>query len=117
MESKHPQIVVLDAGFAGLTFCQTFDRYAARVTLLDRRNHHLFQPLLSQVATAGLSAPEIAQPIRSMLFRPAKRHRAARPDHLQKRRAHHHRPCGRNQTSKGLFHRLNSGLNQNEHSH
>src|SRR6267142_2549663 len=65
MENKH--VVVLGAGFGGLTFCQTFDHPGARVTLVDRQNHHLFQPLLYQVATAGLSAPEIAQPIRSIL--------------------------------------------------
>lgn len=67
METKNPHIVVLGAGFGGLTFCQTFNHCAARVTLLDRQNHHLFQPLLYQVAAAGLSAPEIAQPIRSIL--------------------------------------------------
>src|SRR5207247_138433 len=65
METKH--IVVLGAGFGGLTFCQAFNHPQARVTLVDRQNHHLFQPLLYQVATAGLSAPEIAQPIRSIL--------------------------------------------------
>src|SRR5437667_4810710 len=65
MDSKH--VVVLGAGFGGLTFCQTFNHPDARVTLVDRQNHHLFQPLLYQVATAGLSAPEIAQPIRSIL--------------------------------------------------
>src|SRR5213075_2884301 len=65
MENKH--VVVLGAGFGGLTFCQTFDHPEARITLVDRQNHHLFQPLLYQVATAGLSAPEIAQPIRSIL--------------------------------------------------
>jgi NADH:quinone reductase (non-electrogenic) len=65
MESRH--VVVLGAGFGGLTFCQTFRHPRARVTLVDRKNHHLFQPLLYQVATAGLSAPEIAQPIRSIL--------------------------------------------------
>src|SRR5437762_11374806 len=65
MESKH--LVVLGAGFGGLTFCQSFNSPTARVTLVDRQNHHLFQPLLYQVATAGLSAPEIAQPIRSIL--------------------------------------------------
>ena len=64
---KNPHIVVLGAGFGGLTFCQTFNHSAARITLVDRQNHHLFQPLLYQVATAGLSAPEIAQPIRSIL--------------------------------------------------
>jgi NADH dehydrogenase len=67
MEAKNPLIVVLGAGFGGLTFCQTFNHQTARVMLLDRQNHHLFQPLLYQVATAGLSAPEIAQPIRSIL--------------------------------------------------
>ena len=67
MELKQPHIVVLGAGFGGLTFCQSFNHPTARVTLVDRQNHHLFQPLLYQVATAGLSAPEIAQPIRSIL--------------------------------------------------
>src|SRR5258707_380488 len=67
MEAKTPHIVVLGAGFGGLTFCQAFRHPRARVTLVDRQNHHLFQPLLYQVATAGLSAPEIAQPIRSIL--------------------------------------------------
>ncbi len=62
-----PHIVVLGAGFAGLRFCQTFPEGLARVTLVDRQNHHLFQPLLYQVATAGLAAPDIAEPIRSIL--------------------------------------------------
>jgi len=65
MENKH--VLVLGAGFGGLTFCQTFNHPDTRITLVDRQNHHLFQPLLYQVATAGLSAPEIAQPIRSIL--------------------------------------------------
>jgi NADH dehydrogenase len=60
-------IVVLGAGFGGLEFCHRFRDSSARVTLVDRSNHHLFQPLLYQVATAGLSAPDIAQPIRSIL--------------------------------------------------
>ncbi|MEW6305012.1 MAG: NAD(P)/FAD-dependent oxidoreductase [Verrucomicrobiota bacterium] len=67
MEQQGPHIVVLGAGFGGLTFCQKFNHPPARITLVDRQNHHLFQPLLYQVATAGLSAPEIAQPIRSVL--------------------------------------------------
>jgi len=67
METRRPHIVVLGAGFGGLTFCQKFALPDARITLVDRTNHHLFQPLLYQVATAGLSAPEIAQPIRSIL--------------------------------------------------
>jgi NADH dehydrogenase len=66
-EKKFLHIVVLGAGFGGLTFCQHLKKRDALVTLVDRTNHHLFQPLLYQVATAGLSAPEIAQPIRSIL--------------------------------------------------
>ena len=64
---RHPHILVVGGGFGGLTFCQRFAYPGARITLVDRQNHHLFQPLLYQVATAGLSAPEIAQPIRSIL--------------------------------------------------
>jgi NADH dehydrogenase len=67
MEPGHKRIVVLGAGFGGLTFCQSFRHANAQITLVDRQNHHLFQPLLYQVATAGLSAPDIAQPIRSIL--------------------------------------------------
>jgi len=63
------QVVVLGAGFGGLTFCRHFRQARTQVTLVDRSNHHLFQPLLYQVATAGLSAPEIAQPIRSIFAR------------------------------------------------
>jgi NADH:ubiquinone reductase (H+-translocating) len=61
------RIVVLGAGFGGLEFCKRVSASGCQVTLVDRQNHHLFQPLLYQVATAGLSAPEIAQPIRSIL--------------------------------------------------
>src|SRR5437667_6411917 len=67
VDNRSPHVVVLGAGFGGLTFCQQFHHPTARVTLVDRTNHHLFQPLLYQVATAGLSAPEIAQPIRAIL--------------------------------------------------
>lgn len=67
MQQEHPRIVVLGAGFGGLAFCQGFRQSNAQITLVDRQNHHLFQPLLYQVATAGLSAPDIAQPIRSIL--------------------------------------------------
>src|SRR6478736_3121560 len=65
--NKPVHVVVLGAGFGGLTFCQSFRHPNARITVVDRTNHHLFQPLLYQVAAAGLSAPEIAQPIRSIL--------------------------------------------------
>jgi NADH dehydrogenase len=64
---KQFHIVVLGAGFGGLTFCKNFKMDGARITLVDRTNHHLFQPLLYQVAACGLSAPDIAQPIRSIL--------------------------------------------------
>lgn len=61
-------IVVLGAGFGGLEFCRRMKkRDDVMITVIDRQNHHLFQPLLYQVATAGLSAPEVAEPIRSIL--------------------------------------------------
>ena len=65
MESKTtPQVVVVGAGFGGLQAARRLARYPVRVTLIDRKNHHTFQPLLYQVATAGLSPGEIAAPIR-----------------------------------------------------
>jgi NADH dehydrogenase len=67
VENRETHVAVLGGGFGGLAFCQHFRHRSARVTVVDRTNHHLFQPLLYQVATAGLSAPEIAQPIRSIL--------------------------------------------------
>ncbi len=65
------EILVLGAGFGGTTFCRHFEHPQAHLTLVDRTNHHLFQPLLYQVATAGLSAPDIAQPIRSIFSKRA----------------------------------------------
>ncbi|HXI35524.1 MAG TPA: NAD(P)/FAD-dependent oxidoreductase [Burkholderiales bacterium] len=62
-----PRVVVLGCGFAGLWAAQGLKRAAADVTVIDRTNHHLFSPLLYQVATAGLSAPAIAAPIRHIL--------------------------------------------------
>jgi NADH:ubiquinone reductase (H+-translocating) len=64
-----PHVVVIGAGFAGLSAVRARRRAPVRVTLLDRTNHHLFQPLLYQVATAGLSGPQIAAPIRHILRR------------------------------------------------
>ena len=69
MEEKRAHVVVLGGGFGGLTFCEHFNHPRAQITVVDRTNHHLFQPLLYQVAMAGLSAPDIAQPIRSILAR------------------------------------------------
>ena len=62
-----PQVVVVGGGFGGLEAAKTLGGAPARVTLIDRRNHHLFQPLLYQVATAVLSPADIAQPIRAVL--------------------------------------------------
>jgi NADH dehydrogenase len=69
MENRDAHVVVLGAGFGGLAFCQHFKHPKAQTTIVDRTNHHLFQPLLYQVAAAGLSAPDIAQPIRAILAR------------------------------------------------
>jgi len=59
-----PQVVIIGAGFGGLNAALKLAHYPVRITLIDRRNHHTFQPLLYQVATAGLSPGEIAAPIR-----------------------------------------------------
>jgi NADH dehydrogenase len=61
------QVLVIGGGFGGLAVTRALARDAVQVTLVDRRNHHLFQPLLYQVAMAGLSPAEIAVPIRSVL--------------------------------------------------
>lgn len=65
--SNLPHVVVLGAGFAGMAFCRSIPTGRVRITVIDRQNHHLFQPLLYQVATAGIAAPDIAQPIRGIL--------------------------------------------------
>jgi NADH dehydrogenase len=62
-----PRIVIVGAGFGGLSAAHGLAGAPADVTVIDRRNYHLFQPLLYQVATAGLSPAQIAQPIRSIL--------------------------------------------------
>ena len=62
-----PHVVILGAGFGGLTAAQSLRNAPVRVTVVDRRNHHLFQPLLYQVAMAGLSPADIASPIRTVL--------------------------------------------------
>ena len=64
-----PHIVIVGGGFAGLWAARGLARAPVRITLIDRGNHHLFQPLLYQVATAGLSAPDIAAPLRHILRR------------------------------------------------
>jgi NADH:quinone reductase (non-electrogenic) len=66
-DKRRPRIVIVGAGFAGLTAARRIARLPVQVTVVDQRNHHTFQPLLYQVATAGLSPGEIAAPIRSIL--------------------------------------------------
>jgi len=66
-DEGRPHVVIVGAGFAGLYAAQALRDAPLRVTVVDRRNHHLFQPLLYQVATAVLSPADIAQPIRSIL--------------------------------------------------
>jgi NADH dehydrogenase FAD-containing subunit/uncharacterized membrane protein YphA (DoxX/SURF4 family) len=61
-----PRVVIVGAGFAGLTCAAALRRAPVQVTLIDRQNYHLFQPLLYQVATAGLSPGDVATPIRGM---------------------------------------------------
>jgi NADH dehydrogenase len=67
LPDKQPHVVILGGGFGGLATAHGLANSHARITLIDRRNHHLFQPLLYQVATAGLSAPSIAAPLRQIL--------------------------------------------------
>src|SRR4030095_11492790 len=64
-----PHVVIVGGGFGGLNAARALDGAPVRVTLLDQRNHHLFQPLLYQVATAALNAADIASPWRSVLRR------------------------------------------------
>jgi NADH:ubiquinone reductase (H+-translocating) len=65
--NARPHVVIVGGGFGGLTTAKALARLPFEVTLIDRNNHHLFQPLLYQVATAGLSPADIASPIRSVL--------------------------------------------------
>jgi NADH dehydrogenase len=68
---KHPHVVIVGGGFAGLYAARGLARASVRVTLVDKRNYHLFRPMLYQVATGLLSADEIAPPLRSILSRQA----------------------------------------------
>lgn len=69
MAPPRPTVVIIGGGFGGLAAARALAKAPCQVTLIDRRNHHLFQPLLYQVATAGLSGPDIAAPIRQILRR------------------------------------------------
>ena len=67
MSPRQPRVVIVGCGFGGLWAAQGLRKAPVEVTVVDRTNHHLFSPLLYQVATAGLSAPAIAAPIRHIL--------------------------------------------------
>jgi NADH:ubiquinone reductase (H+-translocating) len=67
MATSSKSVLILGCGFAGLWAAQALRRAPVQITVLDRNNHHLFTPLLYQVATAGLSAPSVAGPIRHIL--------------------------------------------------
>jgi NADH:ubiquinone reductase (H+-translocating) len=62
-----PRVIIVGSGFGGMAAARALSRSASQVILIDRSNHHLFQPLLYQVATAGLAAPAIAAPIRFLM--------------------------------------------------
>ncbi|HRI11347.1 MAG TPA: FAD-dependent oxidoreductase, partial [Nannocystaceae bacterium] len=64
-----PRVVIIGGGFGGLKAARALRKADVQLTLVDRRNHHLFQPLLYQVATAGLTGPDISAPIRQVLRR------------------------------------------------
>jgi NADH dehydrogenase len=67
--SERRKVVIVGGGFGGLSAAQHLNSNLVDVTLIDRRNYHLFQPLLYQVATGSLSPGEIASPLRSILSR------------------------------------------------
>jgi NADH dehydrogenase len=69
ISSSKPRVLIIGGGFGGIEVAKRLARTNALVTLVDRRNYHLFQPMLYQVATAGLSPADIASPIRQVLSR------------------------------------------------
>jgi NADH:quinone reductase (non-electrogenic) len=74
MPNTLPRIVIIGAGFGGLSAAKALARVPAQIVVIDERNYHLFQPLLYQVATAGLSPADIAAPIRGILRRQKNTH-------------------------------------------
>lgn len=68
-DTREPHVLILGGGFGGIRATRKLASAAVRITLVDRTNHHLFQPLLYQVAMAALSSPDIAAPLRHILRR------------------------------------------------
>src|ERR1051325_11993840 len=71
MPDPRPKVVIAGAGFGGIEAARALAKSPVDVTVVDRQNHHCFQPLLYQVATAALSPADIAWPVRSILRRQA----------------------------------------------
>ncbi len=67
--STAPHVVIVGGGFGGLTAAKKLGKHPVRVTLIDRNNYHLFQPMLYQVSTSGLAPADIAAPIRDTLHK------------------------------------------------
>jgi NADH dehydrogenase len=68
-QNRKPRVIIVGAGFGGLEAAKKLARKNVLITVIDRTNYHLFQPLLYQVATAALSPADIAAPVRSVLSR------------------------------------------------
>ena len=69
LKKEEARVLILGGGFGGLAVARGLDVPGVSVTVIDRTNHHLFQPLLYQVATAALAAPDVSAPIRKLLGR------------------------------------------------
>ena len=69
LKKKAARVVIVGGGFGGLAVARALNVPGVEVTVIDRTNHHLFQPLLYQVATAALAAPDVSAPIRKLLAR------------------------------------------------
>src|ERR1700739_2930455 len=67
MDAQQPHVVIVGGGFGGVAVAKALRGAPVRITLIDRMNHHVFQPLLYQVATSALSTGDIASPIRGIL--------------------------------------------------
>ena len=89
MLRKHQaHVVILGGGFGGLAAARELNVPGVRITLIDKSNHHLFQPLLYQVATAALAAPDVSAPIRQLLWRQRNVTSSwGRPAHRESRRS------------------------------